>query len=359
MVTSTNQNRQIYVLDSEHTGKVKTGKDGIVFATYKGAETYLRSDLIDPKTVTHVRLADQSNGEDKLIVKKLSFSDTATHPIVGQDYIVRINFYQFYGMSDEDIYQKYGAVHATSAMTGNNATKFWQEMLYSLVKNFSKTYADYLHFYTTASADNRVDVAKKVGGVVTLYHRTDEGTLTDITSTVTTDGIYIAEASQVAEWHLGKGLPMRVRFEVIPTTVYSVSDNAEIPWGSVDDATTDFASVEGMVIPNSYKFAELEWFLMGERGDQYRQLWWPKNIDTKYLVDPTADKGYYSLDIHYAYQGTCEDIQKSEKDILIISTDNTTLKAIAKELKDAGVPEAVITEVKADGSVDKLDTTGE
>jgi hypothetical protein len=41
-----------------------------------------------------------------------------------------------YGMSDEDIYQKYGAVHAKSALKAD----LFKEMAYSLVKNFNRLY---------------------------------------------------------------------------------------------------------------------------------------------------------------------------------------------------------------------------
>lgn len=186
MVTSTNQNRQIYVLGTDHTMTLSVDKQGYIFGTYKGATTTLRTDLINPKSVTHVALNDKQYMADNLKAVKLTFEDTDTHPIVGQDYIVRINFRQFYGMSDEDIYQKYGAVHATKAMS-TDKTKFWAELAYSLVKNFSKTYADYLHFYAGATP-TRIAKAVKKGTEVTLYD--EKGTV--ITPT---DYLTIAEAS--------------------------------------------------------------------------------------------------------------------------------------------------------------------
>ena len=65
---------------------------------------------------------------------------------------------------------------------------------------------------------------------------------------------------------------------------------------------------------------------MGERGDQYRNVGWPNAITTKYFVVPTNE--YYCLDIHYAYQGTCEDIQKSEKTLTILSTTKSVIDGI-------------------------------
>lgn len=57
---------------------------------------------------------------------------------------------------------------------------------------------------------------------------------------------------------------------------------------------------------------------MGERGDQYRNIGWPNVIETTYLVDP-ADE-YSVLDIHYAYVGSNEGVQKSERDITLVGS---------------------------------------
>ena len=52
------------------------------------------------------------------------------------------------------------------------------------------------------------------------------------------------------------------------------------------------------------------------RGDMYRGIGFPNNTVTSYLVDPS--KVYYTFDIHYAYVGDNESVQKSEKDITIV-----------------------------------------
>ena len=90
--------------------------------------------------------------------------------------------------------------------------------------------------------------------------------------------------------------------------------------------SSDYTSTYNQTVGNGYKMADLEYFCMGERGDQYRNVLWPKSIPTKYFVDPT--KEYYCLDIHYAYQGTCEDIQKSEKTLTIIADIKKTIDDI-------------------------------
>ena len=86
---------------------------------------------------------------------------------------------------------------------------------------------------------------------------------------------------------------------------------------------------------------------MGERGDQYRNVWWPKSIPTKYFVTPTSS--YYALDIHYAYQGTCEDIQKSEKTITILATAKATIDSVITAL---GIGDKVKATDLYDGTAD-------
>ena len=68
---------------------------------------------------------------------------------------------------------------------------------------------------------------------------------------------------------------------------------------------------------------------MGERGDHYRNINWPYVIETTYLVDPAEE--YSVLDIHYAYVGSNEGVQKSERDITLVGSKadiNTVIGAI-------------------------------
>ena len=81
-------------------------------------------------------------------------------------------------------------------------------------------------------------------------------------------------------------------------------------WGTAEEVASKGS------IDNGHNIADLEYFCMGERGDQYRNIGWPNVIKTKYLVDP--EKKYNTIDIHYAYVGDGVSVQKSEKDITIV-----------------------------------------
>ena len=339
MVFSTNQNRQLFVstgftanVEAPFTslnavGKMTSGvdADNHLYFVHKGYGGLVRSDLIKPSSIMWVTATAPEDME--LIMKKYTVTldpnvgsdgnGNTGVPIPGQDYILRINFRQLYGMSDEDIYQKYGAVHATAAMQADK-TKFYAEMVYSLMKNFSRLYAPLIDI----KVDNKI-VAKatKSGSTVELLDAAGN------TITPNANGFELIEKPQVAEWALGTKQLTRVYFDVIPTTV--LEDGVEVIWGVAtpgQDSTT---------VGNGYIIADLEYFCMGERADQYRNIMWPKSIPTKYLVD--SSKTYYTLDIHYAFQGSCEDIQKSEKTLTIVAEDVDDIEGIISELEDLNI----------------------
>ena len=72
----------------------------------------------------------------------------------GQDYILRVAFKQYIGMSDEDQYFKYGMAHANASSTASSlyrdlalslAKNFGKEKLIRLVNGFSETRVNYVY----------------------------------------------------------------------------------------------------------------------------------------------------------------------------------------------------------------------
>ena len=135
---STNQNRQLYVVKSVESaladiqgdanlGKVFVGTDaeGHKFVNQNGFGGIVRSDLIKPASIMWANASAPADMQRNLKLVELTLKSTVNSgaPISGQDYVLRINFRQMYGMSDEDIYQKYGAVHAVSGMTAGDFYK--------------------------------------------------------------------------------------------------------------------------------------------------------------------------------------------------------------------------------------------
>lgn len=310
MIAAVNQNRHFYVAkkmeeltDKSEAGAIEVGciDNGVkkeVYFKYKGADTSMRSPLIQVENIAYVKAVKADDLADKLKQVKVTLDPEVNGglPISGQDYILRIALRQFYGMSDEDQYFKYGAVHAYKDMT---AEAFYKKMAESLEANFSREIGTYFEFEASA------------------------------------DGLLIKEVEQ--PWHLGTYAQEKVYFEVYPTTVWDGGD--EVTWG-ITQATgakknskgedVDEVLAEAGTIKDGHKIADIEYFCMGERGDQYRNVGWPHVVPTTYLVDPS--KEYNVLELHYAFTDSGTTSYKSEKEITIVSEDASVINSIIGEL---------------------------
>lgn len=285
--------KEPHVIASDKAGTIAVCADKVknhLYFEYKGAGGLMRSDLIDIKNIIYAKATDADNMAHKLKAVKVTLdSAISAQPVIGQDYILRIAFRQYIGMSDEDQYFKYGMVHTYASM---NASEFYKKLAISLVKNFSRELTTLVTFHLTYDSSEEE-----------VTNKTKESELTN-----TYTGLIIKEAPQ--EWTLGKKEQVPVYFEVQPTTI-TVNGDERI-WGTVEDVTKEKSPG---VIDNGHKIADLEYFCMGERGDIYRGMGYPNNIDTTYLVNP--DLKYNTIDIHYAYVGSNESVQKSEKTLTL------------------------------------------
>lgn len=285
-VTSLRQNRQFYVANKLVTGATALANKGEikvksigdiekeVYFEVLGPDTVLKSDYIQVKNITAakaIKAVDMETPMKKVLVT-LDSSVNGGTPIVGQDYILRINLRQFYGMSDQDQYFKDAAVRAVKGMT---AKQFYEAMEKALNLCFSREVG------ANAKSNPYLSFSSSAAGLV------------------------IEEKPQ--SWHLGTEAQERVYFDVVPTTIYC--DGADLIWGSVAEQTP------ATKIGNGKKIADLEYFLLGERGDQYRKIGWPNDVETVGMVDPT--KTYDVFEIHYAFTDTGVNSYRSEKDITI------------------------------------------
>ena len=109
----------------------------------------------------------------------------------------------------------------------------------------------------------------------------------------------------------------------------------DVIWGEVTNTTPDKASATVGVdaIGNGKKIADLEWFCMGERGDQYRMIGYPNYIPTEYLVDPS--KEYNALELHFAFRDEGVNSYRSEKEITIVCDDATKLNSLITAINSA------------------------
>lgn len=270
---------------------VKTTDDGKnMYFSYMGEGGLLRSDLIPVENV--IAYSYKSAASLKTPLKKATVvlnTKISANPVAGQDYILRVKYST--GSIDNQ-YIKYGVVHGFVGMTPE---KFYEEMYKSLTANFKREAEPAFEF------------------------------------THDENGVYITELEP--KWVLGTYPQRPVDFEISVDTI--VADGAEGPWGVVTVETPKTKEWDkNNSYPNSKKIADFEWFCMGERGDQYKNYGWPNVIPTKYMVDATDTAGYDVINIHYAYTGSNESVQKSEKDIFLVGKNLETffnsIKAIVE-----------------------------
>lgn len=385
MVISINQVRQLYVAKAlkastaaltnagDIVPKADTAKTTLYFQSMSPAGI-VASDKIDLKNV----LSAKATPSDALAHKLVRYSVTldagvSATPVAGQNYILKLAFRQYIGLSEEDQYFKYGEVIARSGMT---AEQFYQEMVASLKANMSKdklvnisldgvkakavlddnagitvtakalgTAGNSIKFgiddvaatkaavnVTTASGVTTITAsltaaAKTIGDLAALIAADAEAsalvTVTGTSATTvvvedpavaltggSTTGIIIEEAEQ--DWVLGTMPQAFIPFT--PQFLTITVDGEDRLWGVATVVTPT------NTVPDGHLIADLEYFCMGARGDIYRGMGYPNTIKTTYLVDPTQK--YDVLDIHYFYTGSNESVQKSEKTITLVAVDD-------------------------------------
>ena len=318
---SVHQVRQLYVANAYKTNLAalndagditvaKTNEGDAMYFQYMGALLdKMRSDLIKVDSITNLTATKAEDIATKLKGYTLTLDPNVNggQPVAGQDYILRLAFREFIGMSEADQYFKYGMVHAYS---GLSASDFYKEMALSLAKNISKDTTALVDIYLyDGSTSTKVEASTKKSSLTGTY-----------------TAIRFVEAVQ--PWNLGTMPQAVIPFEVQPVNV--VVDGDQRIWGQVESYNPQVSLPEGQLI------ADLEYFCMGERGDQYRNMGWPNVIPTKYLVDPS--KKYDVLNIHYFYKGDGISVQKSEKDIQIVvprpgESDYTNINALITAIK--------------------------
>ena len=318
---SVHQVRQLYVANAYKTNLAalnnagditvaKTKEGDAMYFQYMGALLdKMRSDLIKVDNITNLTATKAEDIATKLKGYTLTLDPGVNggQPVAGQDYILRLAFREFIGMSEADQYFKYGMVHAYS---GLSVSDFYKEMALSLAKNISKDTTTLVDIYLyDGSTSTKVEASTKKSSLTGTY-----------------TAIKFVEAVQ--PWHLGTMPQAVIPFEVQPVNV--LVDGDQRIWGKVDPYNPQISLPEGQLI------ADLEYFCMGERGDQYRNMGWPNVIPTKYLVDPS--KKYDVLNIHYFYKGDGISVQKSEKDIQIVvprpgESDYTNINALITAIK--------------------------
>lgn len=299
--------------------KATPDKQAIYFQ-HKGVADISRSDLIEVKNIISANATAAKDMEKKLknATVTLDTSVNGGKPIAGQDYILRLVFSGYVGISPEDSqYWKYGVVHATNGMS---ASDFYKKIALSIAKNMSREAVQFIKVFL---------------GDTEVTSRTKEDKLTG-----TYTGVTIKEVAP--DWIRGTKQEKIVRLTAEPTTVND--GTSDVVWGTVKYS-------DGDTLKNGKEIADMEYFFAGEKGDQYRLINWPDYVPTEYLVDPTQE--YDVIDIHYSYIGSNESVQKSEKDIKLIvpaGKANDISKAINALITASGIQINTLTAAASGGT---------
>lgn len=321
-VYSVNQVRHLYVVKNLKSGiadlttagdilpKADKAKTTLYFQYYSPAGLVESSDKIHISNVTYAKATPSGALVKKLDRYQVVLDATINGgvPVAGQDYILRLAFRQYVGLSPEDQYWKYGMVHAVSGMS---ASGFYKALALSLGKNLAREATPLVTIYLVSSATDS-------GAYTKVDIDTNPETLTGVYT-----GIQIEQVAQ--DWILGVMPQGYIPFAVQPTNITYEGD--ERIWGTV--TTIDPTNT----VQNGHEIADLEYFCMGARGDLYRNMGWPNAIHTTYLVDPTQK--YDVLNINYYWAGDTEDVQKSPRTLTLVAVDDgahITMKALIKEI---------------------------
>lgn len=269
---STNQVMQFYVADA--TATVEKYLDGSVVVKFplEGGE-YRVSDKIENVIWGKLTTADALAKPYKKVTV------TMTEVVEGADYIVRVSYPEVAGLGIEGWTTKTAVAHAKKGDTT-------EVILKALVENLKDALA----------ADGVLEV---------MYN----------------SGIVINAADVTKNYKRG------IRPVILPD--FKVETNLVNDEGEYVAWATKTAGTTGTTVKDGYALAEMEYFAMGERGDQYRGIAFPDAIETEYKVDPKAE--YDVLTIHYAYKGANEGDYKSEKDLIIVGAKGS-LDALAADL---------------------------
>lgn len=299
-VFSINQVSQMFVAKALKTStpteegdiQVKGTVDGSLYVISYGKGGLVRSDLIDTDKILYAKQTPSASLNTKLHGYTIAVTGT---PVKGQVYTLKINFRNYIGIGDEDTISIVAAVTAGVPYTMGNDNV----VIPITPRQILECLDDFLR---------RDDTFNRLAEIATV----DEN-----------DKVTIEIYEKEQPWVRGKMQAGQVVTLDMPTAGYiSDGDLKTNDWATVEKADAKTAN-DGMK-----KLADLEYFTAGAKGDEYRGMGYPYNMDYDYMLDGKTEMDVIS--IHYFYQGANHEVQKSEKDLLIAvpKGDSTIAKAI-------------------------------
>ena len=302
-----------------------------------------------PLTAKVIQMADLNGAAAGLVTTP----DGSAEVIPGENYILGLELIHYIGASDLDKYYINGAVRGMAGMT---SSELYVRMAFSLARNMSREPAPLVDIYlmkgTTFDPSNDTQVKVSAGDL------SDKRLVDAIKANTAVKGVVIKERI-LNNYEQGVGEKSPVGFEISFDEV--CYNSVDVKWGVATDITaadTSEAVVfngsngdKATALGNGRKIADMEYFYMGERGDQERHAGWPNNTPTKYLTDPT--KEYDSLVINFYFTPGDQDAGcRSKKVIAIVAEKGNVISSIVAKLKELGMDFKANSVGKEDGETD-------
>ena len=254
---STNQVMQFYVATEAPAVSTIPGRG--VSLNIDGKRTDIIENVLWGKLTTADALATPC--------KEVTVAVTADKVIGGENYIVRVSYPEVFGAGKESWTTKTAVAQLKSDAAPS-------AIVTAIKEQFNAILPDYI---------------------------TVDGSNNNLTFTANPD---------MAGYKRGFRPVVMPDFEVSVNTV--VEEGEDVQWATIT-VGKDTATVSG-----KFKLADMEYFALGERGDEYRQMGWPAvTYDADYKIDPKVAQEYDVLVVHYAYAGNNDQAHLSEKDLII------------------------------------------
>lgn len=258
----------------------KKGADAFLFIKHYGKGGIVASDKILKENLVSATFTSI----DDLKSKIGNHTIQVTSAVAGQVYEIKLQFIHYGGLGEQDQTYKIGMYKAKSDDTAA-----------LIAAGLAKSLQDALGLDNAANAADLTHYKEQL-----------------CTITVNSDTITVHEADLSGLWKRGKISVEYMPIHVFLGNIYTSDDYETDEWATV----THNASLT-TVNDAAKKLADLEYFCMGARGDEYRGMGYPRNFDTEYFLTG-GDTLYGIIDLQYFYQGDNEDIQKSQKTLSIV-----------------------------------------
>lgn len=335
------------------TAHVRTSGD-LLYMEYMGPGGVITSDYINKDRVLRQSSAAGSADCRPLSARVIRLTDVkgtgngadgtlSDQALLGQDYLLTVRVGGYIGLDHMDARLMQACVRGRDGMTNS---ELYARLAHSLALNIASLPDPMIRVLLLTGTGEEVGREVTIrGGRVTVK-------LDDILSDGEKyTGILVRERVD-EKYSQGRGEEVPADISVQARRV--VYNEASVVWCEDKAATVDKTKVYGVggcdaasahLMPNGRRVADLEYWAMGERGDQERHAGWPNNVETEYVADPR--QVYDWLNIRFYWSGRHEAVQRSEREMTVAAPHWADITAASP--KESGVLNKLIGKINDTG----------